>query len=578
MTELDIFPPALIMMVGALLLPLIPGNIRGWVAILVPLITLLVIWDIPRSENFMAAHWFIAGFDIIPVMVHPFSHIFATVFAAAAAVGGIYALNQHRTVEASSALFYAGGGIGVLFAGDFITLFIYWELMAVGSTILVWCGGERAKQAGLRYAFMHFIGGVLMLIGIVAQVQATGSTELASFNVSWEVITNLSLSNLSLVAPVCILLSVLINAGAPPFSSWLPESYPESSVSGMVFLSAYTTKTSVFVLLTLFAGSQVLIYVGLFMVFYGIIWALLENDMRRILAYSIINQVGFMVTGAGIGTELALNGAAAHAFCHIIYKALLVMSAGSVLYMTGKRRCSDLGGLFRTMHVSMICGVIGALAISSFPMTSGFISKSMISSSAAAEQLVWVWFLLMAASAGVFLHAGIKFPWFVFFQKDSGMRPKDPPWNMQLAMIVFAIACVVPGIFPELVYFMLPVDIGYEPNTGMHIAAQLQLLLFAGLAFFILLPFLKRTETISLDFDWIYRVPGMYILTLLDVFATWIYGLVTKTTLGFVRVLLPAIARIHGADGVMARAMPIGTTILWMTGLLGVYLIVYYLR
>ena len=85
------------------------------------------------------------------------------------------------------------------------------------------------------------------------------------------------------------------------------------------------------------------------MVFYGIVYAILENDMRRILAYSIVNQVGFMVTGIGIGTEMALNGAAAHAFAHIIYKALLLMSAGSVLYMTGRRKCTDLGGLFRTM-------------------------------------------------------------------------------------------------------------------------------------------------------------------------------------------------------------------------------------
>ena len=245
-----------------------------------------------------------------------------------------------------------------------------------------------------------------------------------------------------------ILAGFLVNAGAPPLSAWLPDAYPESSWSGMVFLSAFTTKTAVYVLLRGFPGTELLIYVGLFMVFYGIVYALLENDMRRILAYSIVNQVGFMVTGIGIGTEMALNGAAAHAFTHIIYKALLLMSAGSVLYMTGKRKCTDLGGLFRTMPVTTVCGIIGALSISSFPLTSGFVSKSMISEAAGMQHLEWVWYLLAAASAGVFLHAGIKFPWFVFFQRDSGLRPDDPPWNMRAAMIFFAVLCIGIGVLP----------------------------------------------------------------------------------------------------------------------------------
>ena len=241
------------------------------------------------------------------------------------------------------------------------------------------------------------------------------------------------------------------------------------------------------------------------MIFYGIIYALLENDMRRILAYSIINQVGFMVCGIGIGTEMALNGTAAHAFTHIIYKALLLMSAGSVLYMTGKRKCTELGGLVQSMPITAVCGIIGALAISSFPLTSGFISKSMITQASSDEQLLWVWLLLQAASAGVFLHAGIKFPWFVFFQKDSGLRPTDPPMNMQISMVFFAVICILIGVFPGTLYSMMPYSVDYEPYTVSHTLTQLQLLLFSGLAFFVMLPFMKRTLTISLDFDWFYR-------------------------------------------------------------------------
>jgi multicomponent Na+:H+ antiporter subunit D len=240
-------------------------------------------------------------------------------------------------------------------------------------------------------------------------------------------------------------------------------------------------------------------------VFYGIVYALLENDMRRILAYSIVNQVGFMVAGIGIGTEMALNGAAAHAFTHIIYKALLLMSAGSVLLMTGKRKCSELGGLFHSMPLTTLCGTIGALAISSFPLTSGFISKSMVSQAAADGQMLAVWLLLTAASAGVFLHAGIKFPWFVFFQKDSGLRPAEPPAPMRWAMLAFAFLCIALGVWAEPLYALLPYAVTYQPYTAAHVLTQLQLLLFSGLAFFVMLPYLKRTLTITLDTDWVWR-------------------------------------------------------------------------
>jgi multicomponent Na+:H+ antiporter subunit D len=322
-----------------------------------------------------------------------------------------------------------------------------------------------------------------------------------------------------------------------------------------------------------FPGAEILIFVGLFMVFYGIIYALLENDMRRILAYSIVNQVGFMVTGIGIGTEMALNGAAAHAFTHIIYKALLLMSAGSVLLMTGKRKCTDLGGLFQSMPLTTICGIIGALSISSFPLTSGFISKSMIAQAAIDESLMIVWYLLAAASAGVFLHAGIKFPWFVFFQKDSGLRSPDPPLNMRLAMIFFAFMCIAVGVFPGPLYSLLPFSVDYVPYTAAHVLTMLQLLLFSGLAFFICLPLMKRTLTISLDADWLYRRLLPFVLErLVAVFKPVDQGI----RAGFLDGINGLIARTYkylGPEGVMARTIRAGSMVYWAVTLLVVYLV-----
>ncbi len=509
------FPPGLILVLGALLLPFMGGVVRSAYSLLLPLATLVAVWLVPDDAHVTVS--FMGDMEMTLLQWNPPTRVFATIFSLMAFGGALFSLNQNRKVELPAAFVYAGSAICVTFAGDILSLFIFWELMAVGSTIVVWCGNTEASgRAGLRYAAVHFVGGAVLMAGILAHVFALQSGGVQSplgleyFAFGPAGFDALSFNGPGDIAPWLILIGILINAATPPFGSWLADAYPEASESGTVFLSAFTTKTAVYVLMVLFAGTELLIYAGLMMAVYGIVYAILENDMRRILAYSIVNQVGFMVCGIGIGTEMALNGAAAHAFAHIIYKALLLMSAGSVVYMTGKRKCTDLGGLYHTMPITMWCGIIGALAISAFPWTSGFVSKSMISTAAAENHLFVAWMILTAASAGVFLHAGIKFPWFVFFQKDSGLRPPDPPWNMKAAMLLFAGLCILIGVAYEPLYAILPFPAAagetlYEPYTVSHVVSQLQLLLWSGLAFFLLLPVLKRTLTITLDFDWIWR-------------------------------------------------------------------------
>jgi len=486
----SIFHPGLLLIISGLLIPFLQGSRRTLFILIIPCILLFITWNIPFANNCSFQY---LGYELILINLDALSRLFITVFLITVFTGGFFCCKQASSTELSTAYVYAGSAISVVLAGDLISLFIFWELMALASTLLIWSSkNEKSYKAGMRYISIHLLGGVILMCGIAGYAYETHSIAF----------THIQLNNLSTWLILC---GFLLNAGAPPLTAWLADAYPEASFSGTVFLSAFTTKTAVYVLLRGFPGTDLLVYIGLFMIFYGIIYALLENDMRRILAYSIINQVGFMVCGIGIGTEMALNGTAAHAFTHIIYKALLLMSAGSVLYMTGKRKCTELGGLVQSMPITAVCGIIGALAISSFPLTSGFISKSMITQASSDEQLLWVWLLLQAASAGVFLHAGIKFPWFVFFQKDSGLRPTDPPMNMQISMVFFAVICILIGIFPGTLYSMMPYSVDYEPYTVSHTFTQLQLLLFSGLAFFVMLPFMKRTLTISLDFDWFYR-------------------------------------------------------------------------
>ena len=556
-------PPGLILIAGGILLPLLRGRVRALAVLGLPLATLAFVWAVPvgTSSTLPFLDW-----ELAPVNGTATGRLFATVFSITAFAAGLFALPRARSLELAAALVYAGSAVGVTLAGDVVTLFVFWELMAVASTTVIWASDQRgAWSAGMRYLMIHLLGGMVLMAGLAAHVASTGSVVFQAFPTEG-------------IARWLILAGFLVNAGAPPFSAWIADAYPEASPSGMVFLSAFTTKAAVYVLLVGFPGTGVLVPIGLYMVFYGMIYAVLENDMRRILAYSIVNQVGFMVTGIGIGTEMALNGAASHAFAHIIYKALLLMSAGSVLHATGRRKCTELGGLFRSMPATTVCGAVGALATLSFPFTSGFVSKSMVSHAAADEHAIVVWFLLAAASAGISLHAGIKFPWFVFFQRDSGLRPPDPPAPMRMAMWLFAFLSVAIGLVPGPLYALLPHAVAYEPYTVPNVVAYLQFLLFAGLAFFVMLPLMRHTETIALDLDWIYRRP----LTVLSRGAAqWI----DRSRLAAERTGQIAWARLasglfqaYGPEGALGRTRPTGTMLLWVVVLLGAFVILHFFQ
>lgn len=554
-------PPGLILIVAGLLLPLLPLRARQAVMLAAPALTLALVWYVPDGTGLTLPF---LGHDLILVEGDKLSRLFGIVFSIMALGGALYALNRTNVAELVAAFCHAGSAIGVAFAGDLITVFVFWELMAIGSTIVVWSGGKGARAAGLRYAIVHLLGGVLLMAGIAGHIAETGSTAFAAMHTDSP-------------AHWLIIAGFLVNAAAPPVSAWLPDSYPASSYSGTVFLSAFTTKTAVYVLLRGFPGAEVLIFVGLWMVFYGIIYGILENDIRRILSYSLVNQVGFMVTAIGVGTPMALNGAAAHAFTHVIYKALLLMAAGSVMTMTGRTKSSELGGLYRTMPLTAITGIIGGLSISAVPLTSGFVSKAMIAEGAAAAHMPIVWLLVMAAAVGVFIDIGLKWPWYIFFNRDSGLRPRDPPLPMKAAMVFFAVLCLGIGIFPGTLYALLPFPVDYQPYTVDHVATMLQLLMFGGLAFVVVLPLLKRKPVITLDWDWFWRRPGAQL-------AGWLYrqgAALRQSFMGWadraVQRFLATVYRHHGPAGVLARAWPTGSMAFWATLLLGAYLFLYYI-
>ncbi|HVU32191.1 MAG TPA: Na(+)/H(+) antiporter subunit D, partial [Opitutaceae bacterium] len=423
--------PALILLLGGLLLPLIPAGLRKAWLLLVPVATFAWIVAMPKGTFGVVS---VADFTLTFGRVDRLSAVFGYIMGLMCVIGTLYGMHVKRTVEHIAAWTYVAGSLGVIFAGDLLTLFLFWELMAFSSVFLVWFRGrEQSLATGYRYLLVHVAGGVALLAGIVLHHATEHSFAFDHFNVE-----SPGLGEWLMVA------GFILNAAVPPLHAWLPDAYGEATFNGSVFMCAFTTKTAVYALIRGFAGLHILIALGVVMALYGVVYAVLENDSRRLLAYHIISQVGYMVAGVGLGTELAINGAVAHAFAHILYKGLLFMGTGSVLYMTGRSKFTDLGGLYRKMPWTFLFTLVGGLSISAFPLFSGFVSKSMIIQAGFEDHKTWVGFLLLLASAGTFLHTGLKVPYFIWFGKnhcdqETWDRAAEPPWNMIAAMAITSV-------------------------------------------------------------------------------------------------------------------------------------------
>lgn len=493
-TELLYFP-ALVLIIGAIILYLIPDKYRSSAFLVFPALALFAIFSLP--DGFSITMPF-ASYELNPVSVDALSRVFGIIFALIAIVGGVYAFHIQDKTQQLSALIYAGGALGVTFAGDWFTLFVFWEIMAVSSTFLIWARKESdSESVGLRYLLVHIFGGGLLFTGILMHISETGSIAISA------------LPDVYTVSSVFMLLGVALNSAIPPLHAWLADAYPRATITGAVFMSAFTTKSAVYVLIRVFPGWDFLLWFGVAMALYGVVYAVLANDIRQILAYHIVSQVGYMVAGVGLGTEMALNGTAAHAFSHILYKSLLFMGAGAVLYATGKSKLTELGGIATKMKVVVTLYMIGAFSISGFPLFNGFISKSMIVSAMGDAHVESAYLLLMLASVGTFLHTGLKLPYFTWFGESKSEITVNPvPTNMIVAMGIGAFFCTLFGVYPQLLYSYLPFANEYEPYTVYHLVEITQILVLTFIGFWILRDKLSGDPYIALDTDWFYRKPA----------------------------------------------------------------------
>jgi multicomponent Na+:H+ antiporter subunit D len=562
-------PPFLPFFLGALLVALAP---RGWARG-----ALLLGIPILGGLNLIGAHpgphleIEVFHYTLTPFGVGTFSLLFGYLFHIAAFIGNLFALHLKRedddTLQHAAALLYAGSALGAVFAGDFITLFVFWEILAVTSVFLIWARRtDRSLRAGFRYLVIQVLSGVLLLAGALIRVHETGSIAFGYVGLEG-------------LGAWLIFLSFGIKAAFPLLHNWLTDAYPEGTPTGSVFLSAFTTKVAVYALAVAFPGTTILIYIGAAMTAFPIFYAVIENDLRRVLGYSMINQIGFMVTGIGLGTALSLNGAVAHAFNDVIFKGLLFMGMGAVLHQTGRINGSELGGLYKSMPITAALTTVGAASISAFPLFSGFVSKSMVMAALLEEGYFMVWPVLLFASAGVFHHAGIKIPFFAFFGHDSGIRTKEPPRNMLLAMGLAAVLCVGIGTFPQFLYALLPFETDYWPYDLTHVLTQTQLLFFGALAFVGLQKtgiYPPELRSVNIDAEWAYRRFVPRAIRGLVPAVSFLNRTVRSGAWGTVLVLRRGTSRVYGPMG-LARHWPTGSMVIWVTVMLVAYLLVYLL-
>lgn len=485
--------PALFFFLGALLLPLFRGRAKKALLLLIPVLSIV---SVALMEYGLYGQYQFLNITGLFGRVDRLSMVFAWVFVIMSFLGALYSLHREEDGHHIAGFFYVGGSLGAVFAGDYLTLFIFWEIMAFSSVFLVWYRREKQSiAAGFRYLLFHVFGGLLLFTGFMLHYYQTGSMAFEGI-----------LPANAALPEYLILAGFALNAAVLPLHAWLPDAYPEATVEGAVFLCAFTTKTAVYVLARGFSGFEILAVMGTAMTIFGVCYAVIENDIRRVLAYHIISQVGYMVAGVGIGTNMAVNGAAAHAFAHILYKALLFMGAGAILYTAGTAKLSRLGGLYKYMPLTMIFYVVGAVSISGFPLFSGFVSKSMIVAAAHEEGRIWLVALMNLAGIGTFLSVGLKVTYFAFFGKGEAPRSaKEPPRNMLWAMGLTALLCFIIGVFPQTLYVLLPFPVGYYPYNLPHLSESLQILAFTGLVFLLMVKKLTPEAKLNLDLDYFYR-------------------------------------------------------------------------
>lgn len=488
--------PSFILLLGALITAFIPQKLKKYIVLVSGIISFALALRLTVGTEITVP--FIQGLSLVILKVDQLAWIMTIATTFMLLLSLLYGWGEIGHREATWGLVYAGSSCGALLSGSLMMLVIWWEVMAVAAAfMLISRHDKHAVNAGIRYLVIHFFGGNLLLFGVAL----------------------LAKQGFYLVEPLTrsmgtaywlVLAGVGVSAGMIPFHAWIVDAYPNASIAGSVLMNSMTTKVASITLLRLFAGEQFLMGMGLLMAFWGVVYALRENHIRRLLSYHIISQVGMIITAVGIGTPLASNAAVALVLGNMLYKGILYMSTGSIYYCTGKQKLTELGHQVKTVPMNACFFFIGALAIAGMPGLMGFACKPMVMAASGEQKMALLSFLLYFASIGTFLSVTMKLGYNMFFGINAApVKKKNAKPMMYAAMAILSLIIIAFGIKPGLFYQYLPWTNAapYSPYTLDHVLSELQLLLGGLLAFVVLHHLFKVKSGVSLDLDWFYRKP-----------------------------------------------------------------------
>ncbi len=383
-------------------------------------------------------------------------------------------LDQYYTLF----LLIVAGMMGVALTGDIFNLYVFFEIMCISSYALVAFRRKwQSIEASIKYMIVSSLGTSFILLGIALLYGLVGSLNIADLAQKLG-----QVSPSAVIVPLALFVTGLgIKIAVVPLHMWMPDAYQAAPSAVAALFSGATATVGIYamvrVVYTLFGAFAIgimLAALGLVTMVIGALMALAQRDLKRLLAYSGISQVGYVLLGIGLGTVLGIQGGLFHLFNNAIYKTMLFMIAGAIIYRVGTSNMDQLGGLWKNMPVTATLFVVGALAISGVPPFNGFASKWMIYV-AGIEAGQPVFTIIALITSALTLAYFLKALNSIFL----GQRPKhlsdvkETPLPMMFPIMLLAVLCVVFGVLPQLGIDIVRPAQEAVMNSGGYISAVL---------------------------------------------------------------------------------------------------------
>ena len=498
--------PGLIYLIGSIGLYIIKQEWRKYLALITAISAGVVLFILPQGQLLKLPF---LDFELILLEVTPITRFIAIIFIFFNIASIIYGINLFTRKDYWLSYFYIGSSLTIILVGDFFSFYICWELMTISSYFLIFNNSQPlTRQTSYYYFVMHLVGAISLLWGILLHYSAVGSMALTTVQVG---------------LPFFIL-AVGIKLAFIGLHTWLPKNYANTPFYISVILSAYTTKVGVYACYKLLPTVDYLAYAGVISAVLGVIFALAQTKIRNILSYHIISQIGYMIVALEVSTStsVSLIGGFFHLGNHILYKGLLFMTAGVVIYATDKEDLINLGGLYKELPYTTIYIIIAAASISGIPLFNGYVSKLLIKKGVSDPILIWGMYLAGIGTSLSFL----KIIYFGFFRtpKQKVNIKQQPSSGMIISMGLLAAACVIIGLRPQVLLQVLG-GINKEVHYfSLHyLWVGLQPTLLALVLFKVAYQWIKPQHHESHDFD-AYLLLGRAVNTIGKQLSNWHNG------------------------------------------------------